>query len=173
MGAVSVADALGELEALGRSEDFEQMPSVWRRFQSEMATTADQLMLVTDQAKLIRIGLDSLRVIGVARFSEPGVKAMLERQGIETIECDLLDRAALQRLPKVPNVVFMAGRKFGSSGNEPLTWAMNVMVPAVVAESFAASRIVAFSTGCVYPFVPVDSGGASVNGYSLSLGLRF
>jgi nucleoside-diphosphate-sugar epimerase len=112
-------------------------------------------------ARMARRAAPGRRVIGVARFSEPGLKAMLERQGVETIECDLLDRAALQRLPKVPNVIFMAGRKFGSSGNEPLTWAMNVMVPAMVAETFAASRIVAFSTGCVYPFVPVESGGAN------------
>ena len=55
----------------------------------------------------------------------------------------------------------MAGRKFGATGDVPLTWAMNVQVPAMVAEVFKASRIVAFSTGCVYPFVPVESGGAT------------
>ena len=63
--------------------------------------------------------------------------------------------------PGPRNVVFMAGRKFGATGNVPLTWAMNVQVPAMVAEVFKASRIVAFSTGCVYPFVPVGSGGAT------------
>jgi nucleoside-diphosphate-sugar epimerase len=101
------------------------------------------------------------RVIGVARFSEPGVRESLARSGVEAVSADLLDRDALGRLPKAANVVFMAGRKFGATGNVPLTWAMNVQVPAMVAEAFKASRIVAFSTGCVYPFVPVESGGAT------------
>jgi len=101
------------------------------------------------------------RVIAVARFSEPGVREGLDAQGIETIACDLLDRDALARLPQCPNVVFMAGHKFGAGGNLPLTWAMNTHVPALVAETFRQSRIVAFSTACVYPFVPVTSQGAS------------
>jgi nucleoside-diphosphate-sugar epimerase len=101
------------------------------------------------------------RVIGVARFSEPGVREALARSGVEAVSVDLLDRNGIERLPKAPNVVFMAGRKFGAAGNVPLTWAMNVQVPAMVAEAFRASRIVAFSTGCVYPFVPVESGGAT------------
>ena len=89
------------------------------------------------------------------------MREALEKAGVETIAADLLDRAALEKLPKAANVVFMAGRKFGATGDVPLTWAMNVQVPAMVAEIFKASRIVAFSTGCVYPFVPVDSGGAT------------
>ncbi|MCW5735295.1 MAG: NAD(P)-dependent oxidoreductase [Enhydrobacter sp.] len=101
------------------------------------------------------------RVIGVARFSEPGLRETLEASGVETVPADLLDRDALERLPKAANVVFMAGRKFGATGDVPLTWAMNVHVPAMVAEVFRASRIVAFSTGCVYPFVPVETGGAT------------
>jgi nucleoside-diphosphate-sugar epimerase len=101
------------------------------------------------------------RVIGVARFSEPGLRDDLARVGVEAVTADLLDRAALERLPGAPNVIFMAGRKFGAAGDVPLTWAMNVQVPAMVAEVFKGSRIVAFSTGCVYPFVPVDSGGAT------------
>ncbi len=101
------------------------------------------------------------RVVGVARFSNPAGREELARAGVETIACDLLDRAAVAALPRAENVVFMAGMKFGASGNEPLTWAMNVHVPAIVAETFAKSRIVAFSTGCVYPFVPVESGGAA------------
>ncbi|HSI00936.1 MAG TPA: NAD-dependent epimerase/dehydratase family protein [Reyranella sp.] len=102
-----------------------------------------------------------MRVIGVARFSEPGLRQALEQCGVETVAADLLDRSALERLPRAPNVVFMAGRKFGATGDVPMTWAMNVQVPAMVAEVFKASRIVAFSTGCVYPFVPVDGGGAT------------
>jgi len=101
------------------------------------------------------------RIVAVARFSEPGLRETLERRGVETIACDLLDRAAVERLPQLANVVFMAGRKFGAEGDLPLTWAMNVQVPAIVAEVFARARIVAFSTGCVYPFVPVDGGGAT------------
>jgi nucleoside-diphosphate-sugar epimerase len=101
------------------------------------------------------------RIVAVARFSEPGLRETLERRGVETIACDLLDRAAVARLPRLANVVFMAGRKFGAEGDLPLTWAMNVEVPAIVAEAFAHARIVAFSTGCVYPFVPVTGGGAT------------
>ena len=100
------------------------------------------------------------RVMGVARFSEPGVREALIEAGVEPISADLLDRAALEALPQAANIVFMAGRKFGATGDVPLTWAMNVQVPAMVAEVFKASRIVAFSTGCVYPFVAVGSAGA-------------
>src|ERR1051326_3568066 len=101
------------------------------------------------------------RVVAAARFSEPGLSQALERHGIETVACDLLDRRAVERtLPKLPNVIFMAGRKFGAEEDQPLTWGMNVLVPAVVAEAFAAARIVAFSTGCVYAFVEVNSGGS-------------
>src|SRR4029450_1255514 len=99
--------------------------------------------------------------MGVAGFSEPGVREALVKAGVEPVAADLLDRAPLEKLPKAAHVVFMAGRKFGATGDVPLTWAMNVQVPAMVAEVFKDSRIVAFSTGCVYPFVPVESGGAS------------
>jgi nucleoside-diphosphate-sugar epimerase len=112
-------------------------------------------------ARMAKRAAPTRRVIGVARFSEPGVREALEAAGVEPVAADLLDRAALEVLPKAANVVFMAGRKFGAAGNVPLTWAMNVQVPAMVAEAFKGSRIVAFSTGCVYPFVPVDSGGAT------------
>ncbi len=105
------------------------------------------------------------RVIGVARFSEAGLRGKLEAQGVECIEADLLSRDQLARLPgvedNVRNIVFMAGRKFGSAGSEWLTWAMNAHVPALVAERFHAARIVAFSTACVYPFVSVDGNGAT------------
>jgi nucleoside-diphosphate-sugar epimerase len=99
-------------------------------------------------------------VIGVARFSEPGLSDRLEVHGIHCIPADLLSRDALAKLPDAPNIVFMAGRKFGSTGSEWLTWAMNAHVPALVAERFPRSRIVAFSTACVYPFVDVKGNGA-------------
>src|SRR5207237_7255923 len=110
--------------------------------------------------RLARRAAPAKRVIGVARFSEPGLQGELERHGIECIRADLLSREALAELPGAENVVYMAGRKFGSTGSAWLTWAMNAHVPALVAERFARSRIVAFSTACVYPFVDVPSEGA-------------
>jgi nucleoside-diphosphate-sugar epimerase len=112
-------------------------------------------------ARLAKRADPARRVIGVARFSEAGLREKLQSWDIECIEADLLDRAGIEKLPRSPNVVFMAGRKFGSSGAEHLTWAMNAHVPAMVAEVFAKSRIVAFSTGCVYPYVDVTKGGAT------------
>lgn len=112
-------------------------------------------------AGLVKAASPRRRVIGVARFGDAGVRRGLEARGIETIACDLLDEAALNRLPRSANVVFMAGRKFGAEGDLALTWAMNSHVPALVAQAFRHSRIVVFSTGCVYPFVPVDGKGAS------------
>ena len=111
-------------------------------------------------AGLAKAALPDRRIIGVARFSDHDVKDWLHARGIETINCDLLDEAAIKALPKSPNVIFMAGRKFGAEGDLSLTWAMNAHVPALVAQAFAGSRIVAFSTGCVYPFVPVNGRGA-------------
>jgi nucleoside-diphosphate-sugar epimerase len=111
-------------------------------------------------ARMAKRAAPQKRVIGVARFSEQGLREKLEGQGVECLSCDLLDRAALERLPRSPNVVFMAGHKFGASGQPSLTWAMNVAVPHMVAEHFRDSRIVAFSTACVYPFVNVASPGA-------------
>ncbi|MGZ5272095.1 MAG: NAD-dependent epimerase/dehydratase family protein [Ramlibacter sp.] len=111
-------------------------------------------------ARMARRADPSRRVIGVARFSQPGLRQELQAHGIECIDADLLSRDALAALPDAPNIVFMAGRKFGSTGSEWLTWAMNAHVPALVAERFARSRIVAFSTACVYPFVDTTGNGA-------------
>ncbi len=111
-------------------------------------------------ARMAKHAAPHKRVIGVARFSEPGLQERLTAHGIECINCDLLSREALAALPEVANVVFMAGRKFGSQGSEWLTWAMNAHLPALVAERYKSSRIVAFSTACVYPFVSVQGPGA-------------
>jgi len=111
-------------------------------------------------ARLAKNAMPGRRVIAVARFSEAGVREALEAHGIETLACDLLDAEAIAQLPRTPNVVFMAGRKFGADADNPLTWAMNAHVPALVAQHFSGSRIVAFSTACVYPFVPVIGQGA-------------
>jgi nucleoside-diphosphate-sugar epimerase len=112
-------------------------------------------------ARLAKRAAPGKRVIGVARFSDPGMRQKLSAWGIDCIEADLLDAAQVEALPKLENVIFMAGRKFGSSGHEDLTWAMNAHVPALVAQAFAKSRIVAYSTGCVYPYVDVRAGGAT------------
>ena len=101
------------------------------------------------------------KVIGVSRFSDPAGRQKLEDWGIETIKCDLLNTDAVAGLPQVPNIIFMAGRKFGTQGSPELTWAMNTLVPSRVCDVFSDSSIVAFSTGNVYPFTPVESGGAT------------
>jgi nucleoside-diphosphate-sugar epimerase len=108
-----------------------------------------------------RRALEGARVIAVARFTNESVAQHLERAGIEIIRADLLEPGALARLPDVRNVIFMAAMKFGTTGAEHLTWAMNTFLPGLVAERFRDSRIVAFSTGNVYPLVPVQSGGAT------------
>ena len=112
-------------------------------------------------ARLAKNAAPDRRVIGVARFSDPAVKGRLESHGVETIAADLLNRTEIDALPRVPNIVFAAGHKFGATGNPGLTWAMNTLVPALVAESFRASRIVAFSTGNVYPLTPIGRQSAT------------
>jgi nucleoside-diphosphate-sugar epimerase len=101
------------------------------------------------------------RIIGVSLFESEDDKKKLEAVGIETIHGDLLDRDFLSKLPKMENVIFMAGMKFGLVDNLSLTWAINSYLPALVAEEFKDSKIVAFSTGCVYPLVPVSGGGST------------
>ncbi len=116
-------------------------------------------------ARMARRALDELgqsgrRVMAVSRFSSAREAAALERHGVEVLRCDLLDRAAVAALPEAPNVIFMAGQKFGTSEAPELTWIMNTLVPAIVAERFARSRIVVFSTGCVYPLAAVSGPGS-------------
>jgi len=98
----------------------------------------------------------SKKVIGVSRFSNQIAREKLEAAGVETIACDLMDVEAVSRLPLIPNVIFMAGKKFGTSGSEDLTWAMNTLLPANVSRHFRQSRIVVFSTGNVYALSPVS-----------------
>lgn len=100
------------------------------------------------------------RVIAVSRFSSPGSQAALEAHGIETIAADLLAPGVLDALPDVHNIVYMAGMKFGATGNEPLTWAMNSFLPGLVCQRFPQSRIAAFSTGNVYSQTPLSYGGS-------------
>jgi len=100
------------------------------------------------------------RIVAVARFSHSELKKELEAQGIEPIASDLLEPGALGRLPEIPNVIFMAARKFGTHGEAHLTWAMNTFLPGLVADRYRHSRIVAFSTGNVYPLRSRAEGGA-------------
>ncbi|WP_159884231.1 NAD-dependent epimerase/dehydratase family protein [Paenibacillus puerhi] len=101
------------------------------------------------------------KVIGASRFSNGTLREELEAIGVETIAVDLLNDEALQALPHVDNVLYMAGNKFGTKGNEHFTWVMNAYLPGRVAEKYKNSRIVAFSTGNVYPLTPVSQGGAT------------
>lgn len=101
------------------------------------------------------------KILAVARFSEQGLEEELNRDGIETIKADLLNEDDLLSLPEVKNVLYLAGTKFGTKGNEPYTWAMNAYLPGRVAQKFKSSNIVVFSTGNVYPFTSMRSGGAT------------
>ncbi len=118
-------------------------------------TLAKMTKRAIDQA-----GLEK-RVIGVSRFSSDSLKIELEDFGIETIAVDLLNDEQLQSLPDVKNIIFMAGNKFGTAGNEHFTWAMNAYLPGRIADKFKNSRIVAFSSGNVYPLTNVVNGNCS------------
>lgn len=100
------------------------------------------------------------RIIGVSRFSNPAQEKQLQHWGVETISCDLSKPEEMEKLPHAENVIFMAGRKFGSSGTEPETWLLNTIVPGVVARYFRQSKMVVFSTGCVYDFACRETGGS-------------
>ncbi len=100
------------------------------------------------------------KVYAVSRFSSSAARERIEAAGAETISADLLDEGQVTALPACPNIIYMVGMKFGTSGQEPLTWAMNAYLPGRVADRFPASRLVAFSTGNVYPLVPAESGGS-------------
>ena len=117
-------------------------------------TLARMARRATDEAGVRR------KIIGVSRFASTGQEDALRRDGVETVRCDLLDEAAVWKLPDAPNVVFMAGRKFGSTGDEPLTWAMNTYLPSIICRRYRESRIVAFSTGNVYGLTRAGRGGS-------------
>lgn len=116
-------------------------------------------------AVMARRALDQLGrkdwVIAISRFSQDGLRQQLEESGIETIPADLLDPEALARLPDAPNIIYMAGQKFGTQGNPATTWAMNASLPTFVARRYAGRKTVVFSTGNVYPLSRVNSGGPS------------
>lgn len=153
----------GNAEAL---EEFMTRPSA--ELAADLARAPGDLLILgvggkmgPTLARMAKRAAPGRRVVGVARFSEKGLREKLEGQGIECIACDLLDRQALDKLPRLPNLVFMAGHKFGAAGNAAFTWAMNVRVPYLVADTFRDSRTIVFSTACVYPFAEVTGPGAS------------
>ena len=114
-------------------------------------------------ARLARRALEearaSRRVMAVARFSEPRLRSALEHSGIDALECDLFDRDQMARLPEASNVIYMVGQKFGTTGEEPRTWAINAYLPGLAMERFPHARIVAFSTGNVYPLTDISREG--------------
>ncbi|MEK4236012.1 NAD-dependent epimerase/dehydratase family protein [Paenibacillus sp. FSL H7-0714] len=117
---------------------------------------------------LARLAVNAIRqaglnkeVIGVSRFSNKELRRELEEAGVKIISADLSDDKALHSLPETQNILYMAGNKFGTTGNEHFTWMMNAYLPGRVAERFRNSRMVVFSTGNVYPFTPVSQGGAT------------
>ncbi len=102
-----------------------------------------------------------LEIVAASRFSNPATQKWLEARRIRTATVDLLERGSLAPLPDSLNVLYLVGVKFGTADNPALTWAVNTLVPANVAERYPRARLVALSTGNVYPFVPVESGGAT------------
>ena len=112
-------------------------------------------------ARMVRRAAADKEVVGVSRFNDHRLREQLEDWGVKTIPCNLLRREAVERLPRFPNVICLAGRKFGTTGDPAFSWAVNTYLPGLVAETFRDSRIVAFSSLCVYPFAPVTGGGWS------------
>jgi len=119
-------------------------------------TTAVMLRRALDEA-----GRKEARVLGVSRFSRPEARQELESFGVQTLSCDLADAAQVAKLPLVPNVLYLAGQKFGTSSAPEATWIQNTVVPSLVAQHYRNSRIVVFSTGCVYPFASVEGRGSN------------
>ena len=112
-------------------------------------------------AMMLKKASDGKSIYAVSRFSDKAARTRIEQAGIVTIEADLLDESQYRELPDVQNVFYLIGMKFGSTGNQPLTWALNSFVPTLVARHYRDARIVAVSTGNVYPLIDVASGGAS------------
>ncbi|MFE6798659.1 NAD-dependent epimerase/dehydratase family protein [Paenibacillus chitinolyticus] len=148
---------------------------------NDMANLEGDIMLLGIGGKmgpsLARLAMNAIKeagvdkkVYGASRFSSGGLREELEGDGIKTFAADLLDDEQLRGLPDVKNIIYMAGNKFGTTGNEHFTWAMNSYLPGRVAEKYRDSRIVVFSTGNVYPITPVHQGGATESTPPASVG---
>lgn len=157
-------DTVERLEEL-LSEPTEQVIETMRRIEGPIVLLGVAGKMGPTLARMIRradeqAGIER-RVIGVSRFRSATAVDELESCGVEPITADLLDPVQLAALPEAPNVIYLAGLKFGADGNEPRTWAMNAVLPAMVCQKYARSRIVAFSTGNVYPTSPIRDGGST------------
>ena len=148
-------------EALSRP-DARDIEAV-RRLTGEVAILGAGGKMGPSLARRVRRAVEAAgtrtRVVAVSRFSDPAVARALEADGVECASCDLLDPAQVDALPECANVLYLSGMKFGSTGRPDLTWMQNTVAPALVARRYARSRIVAFSTGNVYPLVDAASGG--------------
>jgi nucleoside-diphosphate-sugar epimerase len=152
-------------ESVEHLEDFMSTPS--QALVDDLKTVQGDIVILgvagkmgVTLARMAKRAAPEKRIVGVARFSDQQEKEKLASWGVETIACDLLDRDAVALLPKLPNVIYMAGKKFGTEGDQEMTWAMNTLVPSIVAEAYKDSRIVAFSTIHVYPAVNVMHRGS-------------
>jgi len=170
MNAASLPDTIRDGEHLDDllSEPSEGVIETMRRMKGDLLVLGVGGKMGPSLARMARRACTAAgvqrRIAGVSRFRVPsgcgGLEAQLGAWGIETLRCDLLDKEELNRLPDFPNVMFMAGMKFGSTGQEAMTWAMNGYLPGMVCEKFRHSRIVAFGTGNVYPLTPIGLGGS-------------
>jgi nucleoside-diphosphate-sugar epimerase len=102
-----------------------------------------------------------IEVVAVSRFNDTSSREWLEARGVGTVSCDLLDESAVARLPDAQDIIYLVGLKFGTAQNPSATWMMNTVVPARVCERYPRSRIVALSTGNVYPLAEVSRGGSA------------
>jgi nucleoside-diphosphate-sugar epimerase len=165
--AFGIGDSMRSVEDLehAMSTPTEAVVQCMRRLQGDILvlgaggkmgpSLARMAVRATDAAGVTR------RVIAVSRFSDRSAETGLRKHGVETIRCDLLDPDQVAQLPRAENIVFMAGMKFGTTGQEALTWALNTVVPGIAARNFSGSRFVVFSTGNVYPLTPVEQSGAA------------
>jgi nucleoside-diphosphate-sugar epimerase len=142
------------------SEPLAETSAALRQMEGDVAVLGAGGKMGPTLAMMLKRAAPEKTVYAVSRFSDREARQRIEGKGVTIVEADLLDESAYGSLPDVPNVFYLAGMKFGASGNQPLTWAMNVYVPAIVAQRYNQSRIVALSTGNVYPFTGLKSGGS-------------
>ena len=160
-------DSIRDVEQLERllSEPTEGVVETMRRLEGDILILGVGGKIGPTLARMARRASDAAgvrrRVIGVSRFSAEGLQQRLRAHGVETICCELLDRTQLNDLPDVPNVLYMPAMKFGATGQEAATWAVNAYLPGLVCEKFRRSRIVAYSTGNVYGMVPAGGSGSA------------
>src|SRR5438552_18621829 len=160
LNAVQTVEQLEQL----LSEPTEVVVEMMRRLQGDIILLGAAGKIGPSLARMARRASDlagvSSRVIGVSRFSATEEQARLQAHGVETIRCDLLDESAVAQLPPAPNVIYLAGLKFGSTEDAAQTWAMNSYLPGSVCRMYRASRIVAFSTGAVDGLAHRADGGS-------------